>query len=453
MQRSRRILVLFVSLGVALPALALSEPPPAEDPQTTLEKNRRLLEGWKQQEPGHYARLKRDHDAFRGLPADRQARMRQLDHDLHAEDPATQARLLRVLDRYAAWLDRLPTGDRAWIADSPDSAERLKRVQAVRDRQWVERLPRQVQADLQKLPPDQRAEEVAKLRQKDRERRLEWFWAGHPRGESSLRRVRPTRLSELPQEVQFYYVQALARVLTFEERQRLAEAEGHWPQFARTLGELAERHPFILPGWPGTKWPTHYAELPKEARDKLPVRNVKAEGIRLKNVAGKWPDFALTFTEVARQKKIDLTVQLGPSRPKDFAPPVKQFLENRLLPQLTPAEKKELEEAEGKWPEYPRLLLDVARKHDVQIPGLHQPGPREFWDALRNALPDVPDATLREFAQAELTPEDQAAIKPGDPSSRDRLIAEYFKRHPEQLKRQLRSARQAAKPKPAGPGE
>jgi len=43
--------------------------------------------------------------AEEGAPEQRQKQLRQLDRDLHDEDSATSARLQRVLERYAEWLD------------------------------------------------------------------------------------------------------------------------------------------------------------------------------------------------------------------------------------------------------------------------------------------------------------------------------------------------------------
>src|SRR5215472_310098 len=106
MQRYWRLLAGWVFLAAAMRALAVSDSPAGEDPQAVLEQNRRLLEKWRA-DPDHYRRLKQDYAAFQAMPPERQTRLRQLDLDLHAEDPAAQARLLAVLERYVSWLDKL----------------------------------------------------------------------------------------------------------------------------------------------------------------------------------------------------------------------------------------------------------------------------------------------------------------------------------------------------------
>jgi hypothetical protein len=444
MRSSWRLLVLILSLAGAMQALALNEQP-GEDPKAVLEQNRRLLEKWRA-DPEHYARLQQDLKAFQELPPERQESLRKLDHDLHAEEPAVQARLWRVLDRYTAWLDKLPEADRARIESAPNAKERLRRVKEIRDRQWVSRLPKKQQHEFWKLPPEEQPKAIARLRQAARVRRLEWFWASHPRDEAALKRARPTRLVEFPPEVQFYFGQTLNHLLRQPDRKRLQRAEGHWPLYARTLAQLVEEHPFTLPGLPnrGALWPINYRLLPKDVQKALPLSALDGKQTRRLNQAiGKWPEYAIEFTKIASERKVDLPRQLGPCRPGDFFPLVQNFIENRLIKNvLTNDEVAKLAAEEGQWPEYPRLLLQLARKHGVVIPGMAVPGPREFWQAMKTALPDVPDRVLREFALTELTAEERAELKLslGDPSSRDRLAQAYFKRHQDRVEEYLKSS-------------
>src|SRR5262245_10913234 len=103
---SWRLLVALLILTGAAQVAPVSGPTDEE-----LAQNRRLLDRWRAG-PEHYARLKRQWRAFRALPPDRQARIRQLDRDLHQEDVETQTRLGRTLERYVSWLERLPEADR-----------------------------------------------------------------------------------------------------------------------------------------------------------------------------------------------------------------------------------------------------------------------------------------------------------------------------------------------------
>ena len=54
------------------------------------DRNARLVEKYRRDDPAYYERLRRDLRAFHRLPADRQDRLRKLDHDLHEQDSATQ---------------------------------------------------------------------------------------------------------------------------------------------------------------------------------------------------------------------------------------------------------------------------------------------------------------------------------------------------------------------------
>jgi hypothetical protein len=60
-----------------------------------------------------------------------------------------------------------------------------------------------------------------------------------------------------------------------------------------------------------------------------------------------------------------------------------EFIEKKLMPTLPPQQKKALEGLEGKWPEYPRRLAELARQHKKPIPGITLPGPQALWDAAR----------------------------------------------------------------------
>ena len=144
-------------LAAGAPLLALSDPSPEE-----LEQNRRLLDKARQQ-PEHYDRLVQDLNAFLALPPERQEAIRLIDHDLHDENSATTARLSRVLERYARWLDRLPESDRQKIDNAPDSRTRLQSIKQIRERQWIERLPKTYREELALLQGEARAKRIDQL--------------------------------------------------------------------------------------------------------------------------------------------------------------------------------------------------------------------------------------------------------------------------------------------------
>jgi len=138
------------------------------------ESNRRALEQKARQDPAWYERVLRDLDAFQSLPADQQERMRQLDKQLSAENAATNKKLMRVLERYVNWLEKLPPADRKFIEDASNSKERLRRIREVREKQWVQTLPKAVREEIMRAKGAERQALIKKYRQEEKKRRQEW---------------------------------------------------------------------------------------------------------------------------------------------------------------------------------------------------------------------------------------------------------------------------------------
>jgi hypothetical protein len=138
-----------------------------------LERNRQLLLKWKA-DPEHYARLQRDLRDFWALPEPKRRQLRRLDRAFHELDAKTQKRLWKAAERYAAWLERLSEAERQQIEETKDTQQRLQLIRTLRERQWIARLPRKVREDLEKLPPQERAAQMAQLRKQERQQRLLW---------------------------------------------------------------------------------------------------------------------------------------------------------------------------------------------------------------------------------------------------------------------------------------
>jgi hypothetical protein len=352
---------------LTLPTCAPAPPGPAP---RGLERNRRLLARWKE-DPAHYARLKADLQAFEALPPDRRATLRQLDDELHDQDPVIRTQLWHVMDRYATWLDRLPTADRDRILAAPSAAARVRLIHDLREQEWQDRLPKARREQLAKTPPEQRPALLEDFRHEERERRLEWQGVALVAGPEW--HMPPTRLDDLPPDVLV--------ALGPEEKERLRNAEG--PLFGRTLLDLVEKRPVGMPG--PTAGVSRIKDLPRDLQNF--VRDLPNPARRkLVALQGHWPAFAVQVTKEYRERRGPLPDELGPCRPNDFAPPVQRFLSDELLPRLNPKEKQRLSAAEGQWPEYPREVVVLARRHDLPVPGLVPPGPRGYWEKLRAAV-------------------------------------------------------------------
>jgi len=100
-------------------------------------------------------------------------------------------------------------------------------------------------------------------------------------------------------------------------------------------------------------------------------------------VEGKWPDYAIVVTNLARAHKMRLPYELWPSRRDDLSAGMGSFLDKKLLPALDDRDKARLKDAEGRWPQYPRAIQALAQQHKLQVPWQTLPGPREKWDSYR----------------------------------------------------------------------
>lgn len=255
MRRFGPLLLATILLGAALPGPAVTDSaPPPED----LDHNRRLLDRYRA-DRDHYVRLLRDLRTFEALPPERQERMRQFDRELHEEDPATQQRLWEVLERYSDWVGRLPDADRLRVDEAADRTERLKVVKELRDKEWVDRLPKAERDDLAAMSPVMRTKRIASLRWEERQSRKEWRdWAAgvKARPDSGPRPNRPARAAGLP----FVPKQVLSAFahneLTPEERRGLHLGSVDETERLEIIKEeYFRRNPQKLPFWRGLdKW-------------------------------------------------------------------------------------------------------------------------------------------------------------------------------------------------------
>lgn len=108
------------------------------------------------------------------LPEPQRRPSRSLDRALAQLDAKSQKRLEKAADRYADWRERLPDAQRQQIEETKDTKERLQRIRDIREQQWIERLPRKVREDLEKLPAKERAAQLAQLHNQEREQRKLW---------------------------------------------------------------------------------------------------------------------------------------------------------------------------------------------------------------------------------------------------------------------------------------
>jgi uncharacterized protein YqeY len=424
----RAKLVLLSAAAGAMLTLAISAP--GSDGEG---RQKHLLE-IRDSDPERYARIQKNFERFRAMPPEQQEKLRQLDRQLHDEDSQTQARLMRVMDAYAAWFTRLPDADRQHIKSAATAEEKLKIVRDIRERQWVEQLPQAARDELAQAAPDKQADVLEKWRKEERKHHEEWAVAR--KTWDVLGSERPKMMGDFMNDMTAFVENRLVPVLSAAEKAKLgtvseeARRTGNMGPVFRLVLELAETHPILglEPNY------STLQSLPEEYRAAL-----KSVPSKVSQAEGTWPAFPLAVAdEIPRSARKTMKTQLGPSTAKDF-PAVTEEGIRKLQMKLSPPDRDELKKAEGLWPEYPRAVHKMAVKSKTAIPELTLPA-SQWWDRWRiprmgmAPLPDPPEHMLREFA-AKLLLEDPAAPRLYNPADREELKRRFFDKYPDMLER------------------
>ncbi len=215
MQLSRQIPVAFLLLllgaGLGVGGDDAKSASPAGN-----EQKRKILEEKAKSDPEWYAQTVRELDAFLALSPERQEQMRKLDQELHRKDAAHE-RLLRVMQRYVRWLEHLPPEQRKHIEQAPNSQERLRRIKEIREREWIQTLPKAVREEIQQAKGKQREALIQKYRQQERQRRQEWQ-AGEKVRPKNQPAPPAAKLPDVPDKVLWEFAKT---ELTAQDRKRL----------------------------------------------------------------------------------------------------------------------------------------------------------------------------------------------------------------------------------------
>jgi hypothetical protein len=342
--------------------------------------------------------------AFKALPTERQKQIRLLDQQIHQLDPAERVPLIRALEAYAAWLDRLPDpADRRTVLAATGAKDRLEEVLELRRKQWVAGLPAAQQKKLQGLPAAERAALMATWRDEEAERRRAWALPGPTR--EAIRQGKPPwpfDNDELKKQV-IDYARAVYRIrdrddkpddkdrgrprlpqpeqLALQERYDLGRDENAWFWFGKMLYDLSGRLE-VFPEPRDGKPLTDFAQLPDPVRQFYLSRPALHKKLEPRH-AGRWPEFALAVHEdltLVKGAPSPAAVAFGPARPDEFRDPTRLFITRDLLPALRPADRFALAMLEGRWPEYPRLVTQHARHRDLSVPGAMLPGRPSDWE-------------------------------------------------------------------------
>lgn len=322
--------------------------------------------------------------AFRALPATRQGEVVRLDRDLHAKEAKERDRLFRALEAYAIWLDRLPEPERRGVMSAATPNLRLGVVRDVRDRQWLDALPVAVRG---------KPEQVQIWRDEEATRRDRLaFVRKHADVFAANKSPWPFDTETGRREVQefartvfklddpkrrrldgFEYAEYTRTLLT-------AQRDETWAWYGLVVYELMHQRPY----------------LPEPADPKLTFADVndlpeaysrfakKALPFKLNAVKGRWPDFPLQLHNELQAGKFGggALPPLGPTHYTEFKEPVRTFATRDLFPKLSADERREMERAGGKWPDYSKRFVELAKKYDLSVPGVTLPFSPRRWDQV-----------------------------------------------------------------------
>lgn len=319
--------------------------------------------------------------AFRALPTARQTEVVKLDRDLHAREAKERDRLFRALEAYAVWLDRLPEPERRGVMSAATPNLRLGVVRDVRDRQWLDALPVAVRG---------KPEQVQLWRDEEATRRDRLaFVRKHADVFAANKSPWPFDTELGRKEVQefartvFKLDDPKKRRLDgfeFAEYQRTlitAQRDETWAWYGLVVYELMSQRPYLPEPADAKLMYTDANELP----DAYARFAKKALPFKLNAVKGRWPEFPLQLhNDIQVGKFAGVLPPLGPTHYTEFKEPVRTFATKDLFPKLTAAERGEMERPGGKWPDYSKRFIELAKKYDLPVPGVTLPYSPKRWD-------------------------------------------------------------------------
>jgi hypothetical protein len=172
--------------------------------------------------------------AYRRLSPATQEQLRQVDQDVHEEDPVTGGRLFGVMERYALWLSRLPDADRQHIQAAAGGTERLHVVRDILEKQWLDGLPPARKERLAKTPDIERPKLLEQWHREERERQQDRMFALRAFEEMMI----PGQPDRFRQDLQRFVKAELEPKLNQKEKSRLQAAMGKGQQTRNYLHQI-----------------------------------------------------------------------------------------------------------------------------------------------------------------------------------------------------------------------
>lgn len=334
--------------------------------------------------PEHHNQLLKNYRSFQALPKEKQKALKDLDGAIYQliknydsfqtlgkekqialkktagkSDSQEAGRLLEVFQKFGEWYEALDLKEKDRLAKASYPDERIAEIKKILTSQWISRLPKVDSDALLKLDEPMRAIQIVKMKKEEQIRVAQSF-------------DKKKKVGLYSEETQKFITQ-IKQQLSSEQLEKLGKLEGKKGAFVKMILDFAEDNPPLPLNKLGVKYLSS-KDLPPEVSARL--KSLKQTGVykpfELIKIEKKWPAFARGVTEIIRRSDPAFNYEFGACKFEDLPEDVRVVV-NELLQMLQDDEMVKLQAVEGKWPDYPLMLRDLARVHLVIIPGISIP--------------------------------------------------------------------------------
>ena len=334
--------------------------------------------------PEHHSQLLKNYESFQALPKEKQKTLKDLDDAIYQliksydsfqtlgkekqialkktagkSDSQEAGRLLEVFQKFGEWYEALDETEKDSLAKASHPDGRIAEIKKILTSQWISRLPKSDSDALLKLEEPMRAIQIVKMK-KEEQIRVAQSFDKKKKGGLYL------------EETQKFITQ-IKQQLSSDQLEKVAKLEGKKGPFVKMILDFAEDNPPLPLNKMGVKYLSP-KDLPPEVSAQL--KSLKPgvyKSLELTKIEKKWPAFARGVTEIIRRSDPAFNYEFGACKFNDLPEDIRTVVENELIQMLQDDEKAKLQLVEGKWPDYPLMLRDLARVHLVTIPGISIP--------------------------------------------------------------------------------
>jgi len=335
--------------------------------------------------PEHHSQLLKNYESFQALPKEKQKTLKDLDDAIYQliksydsyqtlgkekqialkkttgkSDSQEAGRLLEVFQKFGEWYEALDETEKDSLAKASHPDGRIAEIKKILTSQWISRLPQGDSVALLKLDEPMRAIQIAKMK-KEEQIRVAQSFDKKKKGGLYL------------EETQKFITQ-IKQQLSSEQLEKVGKVEGKKAAFVKMILDFADDNPPLPLNKMGIKFLSP-KDLPPEVSAQL--KSLKQLGVykqvEITKIEKRWPAFARGVTEIIRKSDPSFNYEFGACKFNDLPEDIRTVVENELIQMLQDDEKAKLQLVEGKWPDYPLMLRDLARIHLVTIPGISIP--------------------------------------------------------------------------------